>query len=67
MAHRVKCPECKTCMAPIWIMPNRYYFCELCRVYYSGTDNELIIVPSNVIYDLMKGSNKNDIPNRSTT
>lgn len=46
MAHRVKCPECNGCMAPIWVLPNRYYYCEFCRTYYAGKDKDLHQVPN---------------------
>jgi hypothetical protein len=46
VAHRVKCPECLSCMSPVWVMPNRYYYCSLCRIWYGGRDGELIIVPN---------------------
>jgi hypothetical protein len=44
VAHRVKCPECRSCLSPIWVMPNRYYYCGFCHVYYGGRDGELQIV-----------------------
>lgn len=46
MAHRVKCPICNSCMSPMWILPNRYYYCGFCHVYYGGRDSELVVVPS---------------------
>lgn len=45
MASKIKCPECNGCMSAQWIMPNRYYFCEFCRIYYAGMDKDLHIVP----------------------
>ena len=46
MAHRVKCPECRSCMSPFWILPSRYYYCGFCHVYYTGRDTELQLTES---------------------
>ena len=46
MAHRIKCQTCNSCMSPVWIMPDRYYYCGFCHVYYAGRDGELQIVES---------------------
>lgn len=54
MPHRVKCPDCNSCLAPQWIMPNRYYYCDFCRVYYGGRDGELYIVPTETIHKMIK-------------
>lgn len=54
MAHRIKCKECNSCMAPIWILPNRYYYCDFCRVYYTGMDEALTIFPREDMYKLMQ-------------
>jgi len=45
MANKKKCPECNGCMVAQWILPDRFYFCEFCRVYYGGMDTSLKIVP----------------------
>lgn len=28
-------------MSPIWILPDRFYYCGLCRQWYSGMDGDL--------------------------
>lgn len=33
-------------MMKFWILPDRYYFCGFCRVYYGGMDTHLEIVPN---------------------
>ena len=57
MAHRVKCRECNSCMSPVWVMPNRYYYCSLCLQWYGGRDGELIKVanPNQDKIDEVKG------------
>jgi hypothetical protein len=46
MAHRVKCKVCLSCMSPVWVMPDRYYYCGFCRQWYGGTDADLQPVPN---------------------
>lgn len=46
MAHKVKCKECLSCMSAIWVMPNRYYYCGFCRVWYGGRKEDLHVVPN---------------------
>lgn len=46
MAHRVKCTNCNSCMSALWVMPNRYYYCSLCRIWYGGRAGELVEVPN---------------------
>jgi hypothetical protein len=33
-------------MSPVWILPNRYYYCSLCRQWYGGGAGELLKVPN---------------------
>ena len=49
-----KCPECNGCMAKFWILPNRYYYCDFCLVYYGGRDDGLYIVSKDEIDRLLK-------------
>ncbi len=28
-------------MSPVWVMPNRYYYCSFCRQWYGGRVDEL--------------------------
>lgn len=44
MANRVKCKECLGCMAARWIDNSRYYYCDLCKIWYGG--KELVVVPN---------------------
>ncbi len=41
MSTRVKCRHCLGCMIARWIENNRYYYCDLCRVWYGGGPGEL--------------------------
>ena len=43
--HTKKCPECNGCMDLVWVLPNRYYYCDFCEVYYGGADSNLQEVP----------------------
>lgn len=62
MAHRVKCPECNSCMSPVWVMPNRYYYCGFCKIWYGGRDGELVIVPNPNQDKIEEASNKLEDP-----
>ena len=33
-------------MSALWVMPNRYYYCSLCRIWYGGRAGELVEVPN---------------------
>lgn len=46
MAHRVKCPECNSCMSAIWVVADRYYFCGFCHTYYI-TEGKILILVQN--------------------
>jgi len=54
-----KCPECLTCMAKLWILPNRYYYCEICNVYYGGRDDSLQLQDTEHIHSLQKAVSEN--------
>lgn len=49
-----KCPECNGCMSKQWILPNRYYYCEFCRTYYGGRDDNLQLIDKEIINNLVK-------------
>lgn len=58
MSHRVKCPECNSCMSPSW--PNgtdRLYYCSLCRQWY-GTEGKTLIPVENPNQDKIEDSKK---------
>lgn len=59
MAHRVKCKECLSCMAPFWILPSRYYYCNVCNTYYTGRDDALILMDKEVMYKLIQENQVN--------
>lgn len=46
-------------MAAIWLLPNRFYYCEFCKVYYTGMDTDLYIVP-NPYLERHAQENKNE-------
>lgn len=39
-----KCYECLGCMHPVWVDNNRYFYCDLCRLYYAGQNVNLYVV-----------------------
>ena len=45
MATRVKCKHCLGCMIARWVNNSRYYYCDLCRIWYGG-GKEIVEVPS---------------------
>lgn len=57
MPSRVKCFHCLGCMVARWIDNKRYYYCDLCRIWYGG-GQELIEVE-----DPTKKEVKDDTPN----
>ena len=48
MPSRVKCVHCLGCMSARWVENKRYYYCDLCKVWYGG-GSELIEVESPYI------------------
>lgn len=44
MPSRVKCKECLGCMIARWVNNSRYYYCDLCRIWYGGRSGELVVV-----------------------
>jgi hypothetical protein len=41
MKSGIKCPECNSCLDVIWIMPNRFYHCWLCKDFYNNIDKKI--------------------------
>ena len=46
MAFRKKCPECNSCMSPVWKDTERYMYCGFCHDYYAGHIDNLEKVES---------------------
>lgn len=42
-----KCPNCNSCLRATWVMPKRYWYCDLCLKWYDqeGSTKVLIEVP----------------------
>lgn len=52
MATRVKCIHCLGCMIARWVNNNRYYYCDLCKIWYGGRIDNLIEVADPNTYNL---------------
>lgn len=44
MTAKIKCKECLSCMNFIWLGNIRYVHCWLCQTYYTGRNDNLILV-----------------------
>lgn len=46
-------------MAPFWVLPNRYYYCNICNSYYTGRDKELTLMNREEMYRLIQENQVN--------
>jgi hypothetical protein len=52
---KVKCKECLGCMTARWIDNRRYFYCDLCKLWYGGGKGSLIVVDSPYLIDSSEG------------
>lgn len=45
-----KCPVCNSCLGFVWVLPNRYLYCDFCRDYYTLIDDKITLVDRLTIF-----------------